>query len=242
MKHAYSFLAGAALISLCVVATRSLPGWMFLLGYLLSLTSILLLCRVIGFGKVARFFFYLDRIRLAPPWSSGAKKFSATSMPSGSDGHGWVQDGIESRPKRGQGELGGRTVGCSSDRESRHRDSRERTGNKLPDVRRTKRRAVSGRPLGTAEESQHRVKEIPTRCNPSAARNEDNRSVVQSREMLPSVQQDVLSALINLKVPFAHAEEAVHSAAKEHGGESFDTLFRTALNLLNAGKSRRAAA
>jgi hypothetical protein len=60
--------------------------------------------------------------------------------------------------------------------------------------------------------------------------------------MLPSVQQDVLSALINLKVPFAHAEEAVHAAAKEHGGESFDTLFRTALNLLNAGKSRRAAA
>ena len=72
MKHAYSFLAGVALVSLCVFATRSLPGYMFLLGCLVTAISNILLCRVIGFGRIARFFSALDNIRLAPHWSSGA--------------------------------------------------------------------------------------------------------------------------------------------------------------------------
>ena len=199
MKHAYSFLAGVALVSLCVFATRSLPGYMFLLGCLVTAISNILLCRVIGFGRIARFFFWLSKR------DSDVRNYSSPSL-----------NPVPGQSKEARVADGARSV---------TRDRRE-----------------SRRKAGSPQRSTGPMNESPTRCNPSAARNEESRSVVQSREMLPSVQQDVLSALINLKVPFAHAEEAVHAAAKEHGGESFDTLFRTALNLLNAGKSRRAAA
>lgn len=133
MKNVYSFLAGVTLVSLCVVATRSLPGYMFALGFALCAGSVILL-------------HFKGIIRLVPY--------------------------------------------CAA-----------RSGG-------------------------------------------SRRSSVYSSEVLPTVQQDVLSALLNLRVPFSDAEGAVRSAAKEHGGESFDSLFRTALNLVNAGagKSRRAAA
>ena len=212
MKHAYSFLAGVALVSLCVFATRSLPGYMFLLGCLVTAISNILLCRVIGFGRIARFFFWLSK-RESVFVSCGpgvAARSDVRNYPSPS------LNPVPGQSKEARVADGARSV---------TRDRRE-----------------SRRKAGSPQRSTGPMNESPTRCNPSAARNEDNRSVVQSREMLPSVQQDVLSALINLKVPCAHAEEAVHAAAKEHGGESFDTLFRTALNLLNAGKSRRAAA
>jgi hypothetical protein len=50
---------------------------------------------------------------------------------------------------------------------------------------------------------------------------------IYNANMLPSVAQDVLSALINLKVPFGAAEEAVRSAYKT--GDSFDQCFRKAV-------------
>lgn len=224
MKHAYSFLAGAALISFCVVATRSLPGYMFLLGCLVTAISNVLLCRVIGFGRIARFFSALDNIRLAPHWSSGASSSWFRTNPRqpsvgtlGSAGRPGEFRVREKQPLCG--------APCSV-------DGMAPTASHIPGVADYRGRRDAKKPAQTS-----------TRCNPSAARNKDNRSVVQSREMLPSVQQDVLSALINLKVPFAHAEEAVHAAAKEHSGQSFDELFRVALAQVNAGmgKTRRAA-
>jgi hypothetical protein len=50
---------------------------------------------------------------------------------------------------------------------------------------------------------------------------------IYNANMLPSVAQDVLSALINLKVPFGAAEEAVFCAYKP--GDSFDDCFRKAV-------------
>ena len=55
MKHTYSFLAGALLVSSCVVATRTLPGYMFLCGSLLTLLAVVLLSRAVGAGRIARF-------------------------------------------------------------------------------------------------------------------------------------------------------------------------------------------
>ncbi len=188
MKHAYSFLAGAALISLCVLFTRSLPGYMFGLGFCLCLGCFLLL-HVKGI------------IRLVPHWSSGTKGSSCQSS---------IANSVESVS----------TVGVVS---------------------------VAARSKASSERLPRRVNvnELPARRYPRSARNGGSRSVVQSPEtgMLNTVQQEVLSALCNLKVPFSEAQQAVCSASKEHGGESFDQLFRVALNLVNAGagKSRKAA-
>jgi hypothetical protein len=218
MKHAYSFLAGAALISLCVVATHSLPGWMFLLGYLLSLTSILLVCRVIGFGKVARFFFWLsnrETVFVSCGTGVAARRDVRNAGVPGS--HGYANSPVS-----------GKQAGAVKTDERNPVAPFEAAASVI---------------TGDNPARQPKRSETPTRCNPSAARNANSRSVVQSREMLPPVQQDVLSALVNLKVPFAHAEQAVHAAAREHGGQSFDELFKIALALVNAGvgKTRRAA-
>jgi hypothetical protein len=58
MKHAYSFLAGVALVSLCVFFTNSLPGYMFGLGFGICLGSILML-------------HFKGILRLVPYWSNG---------------------------------------------------------------------------------------------------------------------------------------------------------------------------
>lgn len=217
MKHAYSFLAGVASISLTVFATRSLPGYMFLLGFGVCSLSVVLLCRAVGASQLARFFSHLSQpnsIRLASHWSSDAKRLPVTH-----------QTAI---PSSGSVRSASRQSGTVGD----------------------SRRTVSGSgnvPVRNRNHSrQSYASESRPRCNSSAAQNENSGSDVQSsngnKDVLPQTQQDVLSALLNLKVPFSDAEQATRAAAKEHGGESFDTLFRTALNLLNAGKSRRAAA
>ena len=173
MKHAYSFLAGVALVSLCVISTRSLPGYMFGLGFLVCLGCFLIL-HVKGI------------LRLVPHWSSGTQ--------------------------------GGRS-------------------SKLNGM------VVRQLPIPAPRDRKDSGLELPARRYSRTARNAKCGSVVQSSNVLSSVQQEVLSALCNLKVPFGEAQQAVCSASKEHGGESFDQLFRVALNLVNAGagKSRRAA-
>ena len=55
--------------------------------------------------------------------------------------------------------------------------------------------------------------------------------------MLRPIQQDLLSALVNLKVPYADA----YRAALANTSASFDEAFKVALADLNAGKSRAAA-
>jgi hypothetical protein len=54
--------------------------------------------------------------------------------------------------------------------------------------------------------------------------------------MLPLVQQEVLSALMNLGMPFKQAEQAVREGASQKSGESFDELFRLAVGLGRATK------
>jgi len=51
--------------------------------------------------------------------------------------------------------------------------------------------------------------------------------VVRSASMLTRVQQDVLSALVNLRMPFPQAEQAVLEAFRK--GDSFEDLFKRAL-------------
>ena len=213
MKHAYSFLAGVALVSLCVVATRSLPGYMFLVGFGVSVISHVLLVRAIGCSKVARLFLNLDSFRLAPHWSSGAYKRGRKT-----------QDLEMSESVRSEKSE---SIGVQA-QQGRVSHSQKWSGT-------SPNRATVGGPAKVFG------KELPTRCNSSAARNANRRSVVQYREMLSSVHQDVLSALCNLKVPFAEAQEAVLAAGKD--GQSFDELFKVALAHVNAGvgKSRRAA-
>ena len=65
----------------------------------------------------------------------------------------------------------------------------------------------------------------------------------QTTRMLRPVQQDVLSALMNLGCSFRQAEDAVQSVS-DGEGESFDVLFRKALDAVNSGKmfTRKAVA
>lgn len=58
----------------------------------------------------------------------------------------------------------------------------------------------------------------------------------QTIAVLRPVEQDVLSALMNLGCSFRQSEEAVRAVSD--GGESFDELFRKALDSVNAGKGR----
>jgi hypothetical protein len=60
-----------------------------------------------------------------------------------------------------------------------------------------------------------------------------------TKTMLSSVEQECLSALMNLGTSFRDAESAVRGSFRE--GQSFDELFRLAVLSLNVGKSRRAA-
>jgi hypothetical protein len=75
------------------------------------------------------------------------------------------------------------------------------------------------------------TRRAPKHCN-------SNRKAVQSAMLRPT-QQDVLSALINLKVPY---DEAYSLVVNTSPGVSFDELFRRATQALTAGKTRRAAA
>ena len=83
MKHSYSFLSGVGLVSLCVVATGSLPGYMFLVGFATCLLTTLLLGRAIGASRIARFFLYLAErksFRFASHWNSDAHQVSRCGM------------------------------------------------------------------------------------------------------------------------------------------------------------------
>jgi hypothetical protein len=54
--------------------------------------------------------------------------------------------------------------------------------------------------------------------------------------MLRPIQQDLLSALVNLKVPYADAYEC----ALANTAASFDEAFKIAMAEIGAGKTRRA--
>ena len=197
MKHTYSFLSGVGLVSLCVVATGSLPGYMFLVGFATCLLTTLLLGRAIGVSRIARFFYnWSERsnIRLSSHWNSDDKRTPSVPQESG-------------------------------------------------DIRGTSPLATNvprRREIGQAERRPTNV--IEPRIRRSAAKNATSRqNVVQSSSVLPQTQQDVLSALVNLKVSFADAEQAVLGAAQRNAGASFDEMFRIALALVQAGKSRRVA-
>lgn len=192
MKHTYSFLAGVASISLTVFLTRSLPGYMFLAGFCVCSLSVVLLGRVIGVGRLARFF-----SNYANTAGLGSARVDLTTT--------------------------------ATKYQSRTRQSREVSGGSV----------VPRIPIGRTKPVRS-SNEIRMRCNSSAAQDGNNRGVVNSVDVLSSVQQDVLSALVNLKVPYSQAEEAIRGAR----GQSFDELFREALTSVNAGagKSRRAVA
>lgn len=65
-------------------------------------------------------------------------------------------------------------------------------------------------------------------------------SRLQSLAMLRPIQQDLVSALVNLGMPFKNALETVSEATKGREGEAFDVLFRECLPAQN--QARKAAA
>ena len=74
------------------------------------------------------------------------------------------------------------------------------------------RRANAGKPLAVAD----RPRRAPTTQN--------RQNVVTLPKVLAQVQQDVLSALVNIQMPFSQAERAVLDCYKP--GDSFDDLFK----------------
>lgn len=219
MKHTYSFLSGVGLVSLCVVFTHSLPGYMFLIGFATCLLSTLLLGRAMGANRIARFFFYLSErksMRFASHWNSDAENTAPVPQ-------------VSRRVPSNRAEM---LVNVANpDTDSRFLNRRGLEGH-IPD------RSLKERP------SSPKARDIRTRRYSSTARNATSRqSSVVNCDVLPQTQQDVLSALVNLKVPFANAEQAVLGAAQREPGASFDDMFRTALALVQAGqgKSRRVA-
>ena len=145
-------LSGSALISGAVIWTRGTLAGMFILGMCVILFSLVTVCRVIGFGRVARLFSLLADL-------------SVVGAP-----------------------LNGR---------------------KRPD---TFPRSRAGLKAGNG---------------------------LRSSRVLPTVQQEVLSALVNLGMPFMQAEKAVTEAAEGRKGQSFDELFRACLP--DAKLTRKAA-
>ena len=241
MKHMYSFLSGVALISLCVVGTRSLPGYMFLLGFCVSSLSVVLLGRAIGASRIARFFSkYSDRksIRFASHWNSDAENTAPVPQVRYADTAGWSSTVARQAHNL---EVGGSNPSPAtiSKSQRRNRQSLEVSGGSVvPRIP-----SDSTKPDRTTLQPKQ-PRDIRPRRYSSAARNATSRQdVVQSSNVLPQVQQDVLSALMNLKVPFADAEQAVLGAAQRNAGASFDEMFRIALALVQAGagKSRRVA-
>lgn len=65
---------------------------------------------------------------------------------------------------------------------------------------------------------------------------------VDSVLMLSTVQQEVLSGLMNLGAPFREAEAAVRAARDGHAGQGFDELFRRALAFLKPAGQQKAKA
>lgn len=222
MKPTLAFCAGSASVSIAVVLTGALPGWMFLLGFLVSIPTILYMCRVIGLRRVARFFLR---------WSLQAGRASNRFAGVGPE---IIRCWRSASVNRGQQMKSGGPCADSPIDDARQTD---RTLAPRGDRRR--------RVLRYADDAGWSSKVARRAHNPEVAGSNPapaSKPVVQSPEMLPPVQQDVLSALVNMKVPFGQAEEAVREAAHKSGGDSFDELFRTATALLSRGKSRRAAA
>ena len=83
------------------------------------------------------------------------------------------------------------------------------------------RRANAGKPLAVAD----RPRRAPTTQN--------RQNVVTLPKVLAQVQQDVLSALVNLHVPFGQAEQGVLQAYKP--GDSFDELFKRTIPVRRTG-------
>jgi RuvA, C-terminal domain len=102
--------------------------------------------------------------------------------------------------------------------------------------------ASRGGSNGSPHNSQraHAQKPVSVTLAGSANPKRTRRNPLQSDEhMLPVVQQEVLSALMNLGMSFKHAEQAVREAASQKSGESFDELFRLAVGM---GKAKKVAA
>ena len=78
--------------------------------------------------------------------------------------------------------------------------------------------------------------ETPVR-HETAETHKPNVVAFEKSEMLRTVQQQVVSALVNLGMPFTHAQKAVIEASSHRPGLDFETLFRLCLPSQNARKA-----
>lgn len=82
---------------------------------------------------------------------------------------------------------------------------------------------ASKRARGKARERVRPLRKAPTYNKPT------------DKTVLPTVAQDVLSALCNLQAPFKQAHEIV--SAEHKLGDSFDDLFRRCMEVLSRGRT-----
>lgn len=222
LKYLYTFLGGALSMAVCVVASNSKPGWMFLLGGIL--------------GSVVMFFV------LSPHWSSGDG--GASRRRNRTIRVGAVAVGAELAPRLQNKTSWGR-------RGWRHARSawewiRQILGNALfqPNPEYGRKAILAGSNPAPQPHSRERLRtatheQTARRAPTTKKRCTQLQKTVQS-PMLRPIQQDILSALTNLRAPYKEAFQCALATK----AVSFDEAFREALASVNAGmgKTRRAAA
>ena len=198
-----------------------------LLGSLVSTIAVVLAghtpALLVGLGFVTAVLLYTWILRLL-----GVERYAR-----------WFYAGAGRPVKQGTGHLGklfggGSTFASSGQQQCSNRTGKSETIRRAALTNQIDRRTrsvgiASARARGKAASDERPQRKAPTH-NQTTTR------------MLRPVQQDVLSALMNLGCSFRQAEDAVNAVSD--GGESFDVLFRKALDAVNSGKmlTRKAVA
>lgn len=233
MKYTLSALAGSLLSTIAVVLAGHTPAILVGLGFVVGIALYTWVLRLLGIERYARWFYagaghpvkqgidHLEKSRGRSSLGSidsGQKQFSNRAGNSET-----------SRPVRVRyGGRDGRTrpVGiesCGSSQPSCLPSTYVKVEWNAPG---RSVGSVSERERGTLATGERTPRRAPTY----------NQKIIA---VLRPVEQDVLSALMNLGCSFRQAEDAVTSVSD--GGESFDQLFRKALDVLNAGKRKAVA-
>ena len=195
-----------------------------LLGSLVSTVTVVLSghtpALLVGLGFVTAILLYTRVLRLI-----GINRYSR-----------WFYAGAGQPVKQGTGHLGKLFGGVSrTSASSGQRQFSNRTGKSETIRRGALRFSRRTCPVGNASERERGK----LASNPRQLR----RAPTYNNSVLRPVHQDVLSALMNLGCSFRQAEEAVQCVT-DGPGESFDQLFRKALDTVNSGKmlTRKAVA
>ena len=254
MKYALSALFGSLVSTVAVVLAGHSPALLVGLGFVTAVLLYTWVLRLIGRERLIRL---LTRGRLERLQREahnldhvGSNPIPATISNAGA-GH---------PVKQGTGHLGklfggvSRTSASSGQQHFSNRTGKSETISRatvraVERLRRTRpvgivlRGAVAPRQPSGPEGWSNRDASERERGKVASNARQPRRAPTYNQTVLRPVQQDVLSALMNLGCSFRQAEEAVQSVT-DRPGESFDQLFRKALDAVNSGKmlTRKAVA